>query len=99
MTTPPYAALTTPPYEVPVTDTVLLSFDGRVLEVFGFGDTHRVHIRQEPRLEFGTGRRPRMTIVTGLGVRHNSPYDSDRLDGLRAPADLLAGSLSARPTC
>ncbi|MFI5476252.1 hypothetical protein ACIA6D_39425 [Streptomyces cacaoi] len=82
--------MTTPPYEVLVTDTVLISFDGRILELFGYSDTHRIHIRQAPRLEFGTGRNPRMTIVTGPGTRHSLPYDPHRLDGLRALAERLA---------
>ncbi|WP_129841591.1 hypothetical protein [Streptomyces sp. RFCAC02] len=89
--------MTTPPYEVPVTDTVLLSFDGRVLEVFGYSDTHRIHIRQQPRLVFGNGRRPRMAIVTGTGTRHSFPYDPHRLDGLRALADRLAQARYAEP--
>ncbi|GAB2882263.1 hypothetical protein [Streptomyces mayteni] len=86
-----------PPFEVFATDTTLLCFDGRVLEVFGFNDTHRYHIWQRPRLEFDSGRRPRMSIVTGHDYRHTFSYDPHRLDGLRALADLLARSLSERP--
>ncbi|MFJ6086915.1 hypothetical protein ACIQI8_36570 [Streptomyces sp. NPDC092369] len=33
--------MTTPPYEAPASDTVLPTFDGRVLELSGFGDAHR----------------------------------------------------------
>ncbi|QJT03190.1 hypothetical protein G9272_25315 [Streptomyces asoensis] len=73
-----------------MTDTVLISFDGRILELFGYSDTHRIHIWQAPRLEFGRGRHPRMTIVTGSGTRHSLPYDPYRLDGLRALAERLA---------
>ncbi|TDC79090.1 hypothetical protein [Streptomyces hainanensis] len=87
-----------PPYEVFATDTTLLCFDGRVLEVFGFNDTHRYHVRQEPRLEFDSGRRPRMSIVTGRDYRHTFSYDPHRLDGLRALADLLARSRPEPPS-
>ncbi|MGC5530506.1 hypothetical protein [Streptomyces sp. SR-10] len=65
----------TPPHEVLANDTTLLTFDGRVLEVSGFGDAHRLHIRQEPRLEFGAGRKPTMAVTVGQpGVpRHYFP--------------------------
>lgn len=55
----------TPPHEVLANDTTLLTFVGRVLELFGFGDAHRPHIRQGPRLEFGTGREPTMAVTRG----------------------------------
>jgi hypothetical protein len=57
--------VTTPPYEALADDTTLLTFDGRVLELFGVGDAHRLHIWQEPRLEFGTGRKHRTEIIIG----------------------------------
>ncbi|MDW6057531.1 hypothetical protein SAZ11_04995 [Streptomyces sp. FXJ1.4098] len=44
---------------------MLLTFDGRVLEVFGLTGTHRYHIWQEPHLEFSHGRHPWLTIVLG----------------------------------
>jgi hypothetical protein len=80
-------------------DTTLLTFDGRVLELYGFVDAHRLHIWQEPRLEFGTGRKPRMEIVIGQpGVpRHSLPYDPERLDALRAFAAQLARAVAERP--
>ncbi|MFF7597738.1 hypothetical protein [Streptomyces mirabilis] len=91
--------MTTPPYEALATETTLLTFDGRVLELFGFGDAHRIHIWQEPRLEFGTGRKPRMEIITGQpGVRrHSFPYDPERLDALRAFAEQVARAVAERP--
>jgi hypothetical protein len=89
--------VTPPPYDVLVTDGVLLSFDGRVLEVFGVSGADRIHIWQQPRLEFDNGRHPRMRLVTGQGVRHLFRYDPHRLDALRALADRLAESLSERP--
>ncbi|WP_405468212.1 hypothetical protein [Streptomyces anulatus] len=55
----------TPPHEVLTSDTTLLTFDGRVLELFGFGDVHRLPVRQEPRLEFATGRKPTMAVTRG----------------------------------
>ncbi|MEV7885705.1 hypothetical protein ACWD3I_14685 [Streptomyces sp. NPDC002817] len=91
--------MTTPPSEVLATDTTLLSFDGRVLELFAFGVAQRMHIWQEPRLEFGTGRKPRMEIITGHpGVRrHIFPYDPERLDALRAFAAQPARGVAERP--
>ncbi|MDX3612196.1 hypothetical protein OG920_05490 [Streptomyces europaeiscabiei] len=91
--------MTSPPYEVLANDTTLLTFDGRVLELFGFGDAHRLHIWQEPRLEFGTGRKPRTEIVIERpGVhRHSFPYDPERLDALRAFAARLARGVAERP--
>ncbi|MEH0573245.1 MULTISPECIES: hypothetical protein [Streptomyces] len=91
--------MTTPPYEVRANDTTLLTFDGRVLELFGFGGAHRLHIWQEPRLEFGTGRKPTMAVTIGQpGVpRHHFPYDPGRLDALRAFAVQLARGVAERP--
>ncbi|MFI6339916.1 hypothetical protein [Streptomyces sp. NPDC050535] len=90
--------MTTPPYEVLANDTTLLTFDGWVLELFGFVDAHRLHIWQEPRLEFGTGRKPRIEIIIGQpGVpRHSLPYDPERLDALRAFAAQLARGVAER---
>lgn len=86
----------TPPYEAPTGDSVLLSFDGRVLEVFGYADAARYHIWEEPRLEFGSGRFRRMTITVRSGRRHSIPYDADRFAGLRELSDLVERTLSAR---
>jgi hypothetical protein len=90
--------VTAPPYEVLADDTTLLTFDGRVLELFGYGDVHRLHVWQQPRLEFGTGRKPRMQIMTGQpGVpRHSMPYDPEHLDALRAFAAHLARGVAGR---
>ncbi|MFF3123641.1 hypothetical protein ACFVRD_15005 [Streptomyces sp. NPDC057908] len=82
----------TPFHEAPATDSVLLSFDGRVLEVFGYTDAARYHIWEEPRLEFRPGRSRRLTITTKHGRRHSIPYDPHRLVGLQALADRLARS-------
>ncbi|MEU1517073.1 hypothetical protein ABZ490_33830 [Streptomyces sp. NPDC005811] len=82
-----------PPYEAPANDHVLLAFDGRVLEVFGYVDDARYHVWERPRLEFGTGRRRLAQIVTRHGRRHSIPYDAPLLPGLRALADRLAESL------
>ncbi|MFI1335306.1 hypothetical protein ACH4U7_35400 [Streptomyces sp. NPDC020845] len=88
--------MTTPLHEAPATDSVLLTFDGRVLEVFGLTGTHRYHIWQEPHLEFSHGRHPWLTIVLGQGGCHSFGYDPHRLDGLRALADRLARSRPER---
>ncbi|WP_328840560.1 hypothetical protein [Streptomyces europaeiscabiei] len=89
--------MTTPPYDVLANDTTLLTFDGRVLELFGFVDAHRLHIWREPRLEFGTGRKPRTEIIIGQpGVPRHS-FDPERLDALRAFAAQLARGVAERP--
>ena len=62
------------PYDAPVTDSALLSFDGRVLEVFGHVDAARYHVREEPRIEFRTGRISRLTIITKSGRKHTVLY-------------------------
>ncbi|MEU9669948.1 hypothetical protein AB0E25_31120 [Streptomyces bobili] len=89
--------MTTPPYEVPANDAILLTFDGRVLELLGFGDAHRLHIWQEPGPAFGTGRKPKMEIIIGQpGVpRLGFPYDPERFDALRG---LAVQPARAKPT-
>ena len=76
--------------QAPLTDTHLLTFDGTVLELFGYTDVHRIHIWQQPRLEFSTGRTPRLKILLGDGARHNLPYDPHRLEGLQTLAAEVA---------
>lgn len=49
--------MTTPPYEVAANDTTLLTFDGRVLELFGFVDTLRAFAALPAR---GVAGRPRL---------------------------------------
>lgn len=85
-----------PRYEVPVSDNVLLSFDGRVLEVFGYVDDARYHIWEEPRVEFSTPRH-RVTIIVRSGRKHTVPYDARFLPGLQALADRVARSVAERP--
>ncbi|MDV9171425.1 hypothetical protein R6V09_15000 [Streptomyces sp. W16] len=85
------------PYEVPVTESALLSFDGRVLEVFGYVDAARYHIWEEPRIEFRTGRIRRLTIVTRHGRKHSVLYDESCLPGLSVLADLLERSRPQAP--
>lgn len=81
-----------------MTDSVLLSFDGRVLEVFGYVDVARYHAWEGPRLEFSSGRRfHRLTITVRSGRRHVIPYDVHRIAGLQVLADLLTRSLAERP--
>ncbi|MFJ3775966.1 hypothetical protein ACIPX0_30180 [Streptomyces sp. NPDC090075] len=86
-----------PLFEAPANDHVLLAFDGRVLEVFGYVDDARYHVWERPRLEFGTGRRHLAQIVTRHGRRHSVPYDAALLPGLRALAEQLARSLPPEP--
>ncbi len=88
--------MTQPPFlEVPLTDSSLLSFDGRVLEVFGHVDAARYHVWEEPRIQFRTGRLRRLTITTKHGRRHSLLYDAHRLPDLQAIAERL--ELTGRP--
>jgi hypothetical protein len=84
----------TPLFEAPAADHVVLSFDGRVLEVFGYVDDARYHIWEQPRLEFRPGRSRRLEIITKRGRRMSILYDAHRLPGLQALADRLARSVS-----
>ncbi|MEV7090570.1 hypothetical protein AB0O07_32635 [Streptomyces sp. NPDC093085] len=77
-------------YEAQANENALLVFDGNVLEVFGLPETHRYHAWQEPRLEFSSGIRPRVTIIPRTGHRLSFAYDAHRLAGLRALAHRLA---------
>ncbi|WP_030620278.1 hypothetical protein [Streptomyces fulvoviolaceus] len=86
----------TPPYEVPASDSVLLSSDGRVLQVFGRFAAARYDIREERSLESRSGRSRRPTVALRNGRQHNMAYDEQRLPGLRALVDLPAGSVSER---
>ncbi|WP_406463939.1 hypothetical protein OH768_49920 [Streptomyces sp. NBC_01622] len=86
-----------PPYDVPVTESALLSFDGRVLEAFGYVDAARYHVWEEPRIEFRTGRIRRLTIITKSGRKHTVLYDEPCLPGLRILADLLERSRPQAP--
>ncbi|WP_369373445.1 hypothetical protein [Streptomyces sp. cg36] len=81
-------------YEAPASDTVLLAFDGRVLEVFGYVDDARYHVWEGPRLDFTTGRFRRLAITVRSGRRHSIPYDEQRLPALRALADRIARSVA-----
>ena len=85
---------TAPLFEAPANDYALFSFDGRVLEVFGYVDDARYHLWERPRLEFGTGRRRRLALVTKHGRRHSFPYDAHLLPGLQALAAQLARSVA-----
>ncbi|MBK3566257.1 MULTISPECIES: hypothetical protein [unclassified Streptomyces] len=85
------------PYDAPVTGSALLSFDGRVLEVFGYVDAARYHVWEEPRIEFRSGRIRRLTIITKSGRKHTVLYDEPHLPGLRVLADLLERSRPRTP--
>lgn len=56
----------------------LLVFDGRVLELFGYADAHRLHLLQHPRLEFveeGRKKLPRLKVVSD---RQTFTFDYDQ---------------------
>ncbi|WP_405866235.1 MULTISPECIES: hypothetical protein [unclassified Streptomyces] len=84
-------------YEAPASDFILLSFDGRVLEAFGYVNAVRYHLWEQPRLEFRPGRSRRLAIVTKRGRRHTITYDAHLLPGLQALAARLAESVSEVP--
>ncbi|MFJ5307252.1 hypothetical protein [Streptomyces sp. NPDC088350] len=80
-------------YEVPATDSTLLSFDGRVLEVFGEAEAGRYHLWEEPRLEIRPGRSRLLVIRTRPDRRRQSVfYDPARRAGLEALAERLERS-------
>ncbi|TBN58386.1 hypothetical protein EYE40_13840 [Glaciihabitans arcticus] len=69
--------------DVWASDTTLLSFDGRVLEVFGFSDTARYHVAHKPTITVG---KKMVTIRTeGLG-QHSFFFDQHRRSELEAYA-------------
>ncbi len=76
-------------FEAWVSENVLLTFDGDVLEVFGFEDSHRIHIAYRPDLQFTDGRRPRLLITKANEHRHEMSYDPERRAGLEAFAEQL----------
>ena len=83
-------------HEAWATDTVLLTFDGDVLELFGFTDTHRLHIAHRPALQFSDGRRPRLQITDDNGSSHAFEYDPGRREGLDALAEHLRSAYRPR---
>ncbi|MFI5730054.1 hypothetical protein ACIA49_08055 [Kribbella sp. NPDC051587] len=74
----------------PLTDTVLMTFDGTVVEFFGYTDVHRYHVWQQPTFEFTQGRMPRLIVRLASGGKHSLLYDRDRLEGLQAVAAEVA---------
>ena len=82
--------------EALVDDRTLLVFDGSVLEVFGYTDTHRTHIWQRPRLALIDGKRPRLEITTSRGLRHGMTYDPTRRAELEALDAALAEAIAQR---
>lgn len=77
-------------------DKSLLVFDGRVLELFGWTDAHRIHVWQRPRIEFLDGKRPRLKIVVENGTRHEMSYDPARRPALEALDTAMADAIAQR---
>ena len=64
----------------------LLTFDGRVLEIFGLSDAHRFHIAYSPRIELGENppnpkKQPHLTIQSARGS-FGSAFDPSCRAGL-----------------
>ena len=63
----------------------LLTFDVRVLEIFGFTDAHRFHIAYSPRIELGENpsnpkKQPHLMIQSARGY-FGSAFDPSRRIG------------------
>lgn len=80
-------------WELRVSESVLISFDGRVLEVFGFIDVYRIHLAFQPRMEIVEGKRLRLRIVPTAGGTLRCGLDPDRVDEARDCARRLAAAL------
>jgi len=61
--------------DVWASDTTLLSFDGRILEVFGFSDTHRYHLAYNPTITVG---RKMVTIKAENLGQHSFFFEQHR---------------------
>ncbi|GAB3586765.1 hypothetical protein GCM10027406_37550 [Leifsonia lichenia] len=69
-----------------VSESILLSFDGRILEVFGLTDVHRMHITFRPTITVG---KKLVSITPTHGGRLSVFYDAARADDIAAFAALL----------
>jgi hypothetical protein len=67
--------------EVWIKESTLLSFDGRVLEVFGFADAHRFHIAFAPTISLG---KRLLTIKPTQGGQQSFFYDQQRTPEIEA---------------
>lgn len=81
-------------WELRASESVLISFDGRVLEVFGFIDVYRIHLAFQPRIEIVEGRRPRLRIVPTAGGTLRCGLDPERVDEARVRSRQLADALT-----
>ncbi|MFB2598203.1 hypothetical protein ACEXQE_10455 [Herbiconiux sp. P17] len=75
------------PVEVWASDSTLLSFDGRVLEVFGFADVHRFHRAFRPRMSVN---KKMVSIRPTHGGQLSFFFDQDRRAALEEYAARLA---------
>jgi len=67
--------------EVWASESTLIAFDGRVLEVFGLTDAQRMHIAFRPTITVGSKL---VTIKPTSGARLSFFYDSARADDIAA---------------
>ena len=79
--------MTTPEYrDVWASDTTLLSYDGRILEVFGFSDTHRYHVAYRPTITVG----PKMVTIKAENLgQHSFFFEQHRRAELEEYARML----------
>lgn len=80
-------------WELRASESIVVGFDGRVLEVFGFIDVYRIHLAFQPRMEIVEGKRPRLRIVPTAGGTLRCGLDPDRVDEARDCARRLAAAL------
>jgi hypothetical protein len=77
--------------EVWASEQALISFDGRVIEVFGFVDAQRFHLAFRPVVTVGDRM---VTIEPTHGGRYKFFYDRSRRPALEEFAALVASRLT-----
>ncbi|MGK9149300.1 hypothetical protein KXS11_16820 [Plantibacter flavus] len=81
--------------EVWASPTVLMTFDGRVLEVFGFTDANRFHLAFSPVVTFSE-KRAWMSVKMDVSGTLTFPYDAARRPELDGFAAIVAAAVAAR---
>jgi hypothetical protein len=76
----------------PINDTTIISFDGRIIEVFGYSEAHRYHAAQRPRMSVG---KRMASIEPQGGAKWSFFYDRDRREVLEAFAERVNAAIDA----